>query len=187
MQTGATHEGMNIAAVEQVPLVMVATNNHFAYSTPNDREFACARPGRSRQGLRLRRAHASTAPTSRPASKLSKRRCNARAPAGLHSWSSRPSLRLAGHGEHDDASYVPPDMRQEPFAQDALCNGGAIHSSNRNCWMREALQKMRAEIAARSRRGGCTRRSRKTRRMAQKEDWCALSTRELTDHIRAYE
>ena len=42
MQTGATHEGMNIAAVEKVPLVIVASNNHFAYSTPNDREFACA-------------------------------------------------------------------------------------------------------------------------------------------------
>jgi acetoin:2,6-dichlorophenolindophenol oxidoreductase subunit alpha len=28
MQTGAFHEGMNIAAVEQVPLVVVATNNH---------------------------------------------------------------------------------------------------------------------------------------------------------------
>src|SRR3954471_22689945 len=42
MQTGATHEGMNIAAVERVPLVIVATNNHYAYSTPNDRTFACA-------------------------------------------------------------------------------------------------------------------------------------------------
>src|SRR3982751_3810092 len=42
MQTGATHEGLNIAAVEHVPLVVVATNNHYAYSTPNDREFGCA-------------------------------------------------------------------------------------------------------------------------------------------------
>src|SRR6201981_3907552 len=41
MQTGAFHEGMTIASVEQVPLVVVATNNHYAYSTPNDREFAC--------------------------------------------------------------------------------------------------------------------------------------------------
>src|ERR1700675_609362 len=40
MQSGATHEGLNIAAVEHVPLVVVATNNHYAYSTPNDREFA---------------------------------------------------------------------------------------------------------------------------------------------------
>src|SRR5207237_1072472 len=35
MQTGAFHEGMNIAAVEQAPLVVVATNNHYSYSTPN--------------------------------------------------------------------------------------------------------------------------------------------------------
>src|SRR5438093_9601502 len=41
MQTGSFHEGINLAAVEQVPLVIVATNNHYAYSTPNDREFAC--------------------------------------------------------------------------------------------------------------------------------------------------
>src|SRR5438045_633185 len=41
MQTGSFHEGMNLAAVEQVPLIVVATNNHYAYSTPNDREFAC--------------------------------------------------------------------------------------------------------------------------------------------------
>ncbi len=42
MQTGSFHEGMNLAAVEQVPLVIVATNNHYAYSTSNEREFACA-------------------------------------------------------------------------------------------------------------------------------------------------
>src|SRR5947208_4481541 len=42
MQTGASHEGLNIAAVEQVPLVVVVTNNHWAYSTPNEREFGCA-------------------------------------------------------------------------------------------------------------------------------------------------
>src|SRR5213595_1065642 len=42
MQSGATHEGLNIAAVEQVPLVVVVTNNHWAYSTPNEREFGCA-------------------------------------------------------------------------------------------------------------------------------------------------
>src|SRR3954452_17872217 len=42
MQTGATHEGMNMAAVEKVPFVIVVTNNHFAYSTTNDRQFACA-------------------------------------------------------------------------------------------------------------------------------------------------
>ena len=55
MQTGATHEGMNIAAVEHVPFVIVATNNHYAYSTPNDRAFACADLVDRAIGLRLRR------------------------------------------------------------------------------------------------------------------------------------
>src|SRR5260370_25453856 len=41
MQTGSFHEGMNLAAVEQVPLVVVAANNHYAYSTANERDFAC--------------------------------------------------------------------------------------------------------------------------------------------------
>src|SRR2546427_11601361 len=42
MQTGAFHEGMNIAAVEQVRLVMGATNNQYADFTPNGCEIACA-------------------------------------------------------------------------------------------------------------------------------------------------
>src|ERR1700693_1295129 len=42
MQTGASHEGLNIAAVEQVPLVVVVTNNHWAYSTLKEGEFSSA-------------------------------------------------------------------------------------------------------------------------------------------------
>src|SRR5512133_1402033 len=40
--TGAFHEAMNQAAVEKLPLVLVVTNNRYAYSTPNERQFACA-------------------------------------------------------------------------------------------------------------------------------------------------
>src|SRR5215472_13371619 len=40
--TGAFHEGVNQAAVEKLPLVLVVANNRYAYSTPNERQFACA-------------------------------------------------------------------------------------------------------------------------------------------------
>ena len=40
--TGAFHEGVNLAAVERLPLVVVVANNQYAYSTPNNRQFACA-------------------------------------------------------------------------------------------------------------------------------------------------
>src|SRR5256885_4481149 len=36
MQAGAFHEGMNIAAIEQVPLVVVAGDNPYAYPKPTD-------------------------------------------------------------------------------------------------------------------------------------------------------
>src|SRR5881394_1542445 len=39
--TGALHEALNQAAVEKLPLVLVVANNHYAYSTPNERQFAC--------------------------------------------------------------------------------------------------------------------------------------------------
>src|SRR5436853_4205847 len=42
MQTGSFHEGMNMAAVEQVPRVIVATNSHYAYSLHHDRKLGCA-------------------------------------------------------------------------------------------------------------------------------------------------
>src|SRR5205807_8021610 len=40
--TGAFHEAINQAAVEKLPLVLVIANNHYAYSTPSSRQFACA-------------------------------------------------------------------------------------------------------------------------------------------------
>src|SRR4030095_3158626 len=39
--TGAFHEAVNQAAVEKLPLVLVIANNHYAYSTPSSRQFAC--------------------------------------------------------------------------------------------------------------------------------------------------
>src|SRR6266536_4332526 len=40
--TGSFHEAINQAAVEKLPLVLVVANNHYAYSTPTSRQFACA-------------------------------------------------------------------------------------------------------------------------------------------------
>src|SRR5687767_15424585 len=39
--TGAFHEALNQAVVEKLPLVLVIANNHYAYSTPSERQFAC--------------------------------------------------------------------------------------------------------------------------------------------------
>ena len=40
MSTGAFHEGLNFAAVQRLPLVVVAEANHYAYSTPTSKQTA---------------------------------------------------------------------------------------------------------------------------------------------------
>src|SRR5689334_113497 len=119
MQTGAFHEGMNIAAVEQVPLVVVATNNHYAYSTPNGREFACRdlidrAIGYGFEGYRL---DGTDLNACLDVIGGAVKRARAGRPPQLIVASV---LRLSGHGEHDDASYVTDEMKQQPFARDCL-------------------------------------------------------------------
>src|SRR6266480_2698574 len=119
MQAGAFHEGMNIAAVEQVPLVVVATNNHYAYSTPNDREFACHDLADRAKGYGFEGSSVDGTDLSACLDVIggAVKRARAGRPPQLV---VATTLRLAGHGEHDDASYVTDDIKREPFAQDAL-------------------------------------------------------------------
>ena len=41
MSTGAFHEGLNFAAVQRLPLIVVAEHNHYAYSTPTSCKQQC--------------------------------------------------------------------------------------------------------------------------------------------------
>src|SRR5881275_3040852 len=119
MQTGAFHEGMNIAAVEQVPLVVVATNNHFAYSTSNDREFACQALVDRALGYGFEGYEVDGTDLAACLDVIGSavKRARADRPPQLVVASI---LRLAGHGEHDDFSYVTEDVRKKPFALDCL-------------------------------------------------------------------
>src|SRR6266481_2995994 len=119
MQTGASHEGLNIAAVEQVPLVVVVTNNHWAYSTPNEREFGCANlvdraVGYGYEGHKI---DGTDLNQCLEVIETAVKRARAGRPPQMV---VAEVLRLAGHGEHDDASYVTEEIKREPFARDCL-------------------------------------------------------------------
>src|SRR5947199_2596328 len=119
MQTGSFHEGMNLAAVEQVPLVVVATNNHYAYSTANDREFAChdlvdRAIGYGFEGYTI---DGTDLTNCLDVIGGAVKRARAGRPPQLIVASI---LRLSGHGEHDDASYVTDEMKRQPFARDCV-------------------------------------------------------------------
>jgi TPP-dependent pyruvate/acetoin dehydrogenase alpha subunit len=180
MQTGAFHEGMNIGAVEQVPLVIVATNNHYAYSTPNDREFACddlvdraigyGFEGYSLDGTDL----AACLDVIGGAVK----RARAGRPPQLVVASV---LRLSGHGEHDDASYVTEKIKREPFARDCL-KVAEQTIADLNLLDGETLAEWRKDAAAQVDEAIATAQ-KEAPPEGDKEDWCAISTRKLVDSL----
>src|SRR5436853_4880458 len=146
MQTGSFHEGMNLAAVEQVPLVIVATNNHYAYSTPNDREFACRdlvdrAIGYGFEGYSL---DGTDLGACLDVIGSAVKRVRAGRPPQLVVASV---LRLSGHGEHDDASYITEEIKRERFAQDCLKRAEATINELQLADA-ETLKQWRAEAAA---------------------------------------
>jgi len=178
MQTGSFHEGMNIAAVEQVPLVVVATNNHYAYSTPNDREFACADLVDRAKGYGFESYSIDGTDLTKCLDVIggAVKRARAGRPPQLVVSSV---LRLSGHGEHDDASYITEEIKREPFARDCL-KVAEKTIVDLNLADPDALRSWRDDAAAKVDEA-ITIAQKEAAPDGEQEDWCAISTRELAD------
>jgi acetoin:2,6-dichlorophenolindophenol oxidoreductase subunit alpha len=184
MQTGSFHEGMNLAAVEQVPLVVVATNNHYAYSTPNEREFACEELVDRAKGYGFEGYNLDGTDLTQCLEIIGSAVKRARA--------GRPPqlvvaeiLRLSGHGEHDDASYVTDEIKRQPFAQDCLkltekkiVDLALLDPATLQSWREDAAAQVDEAIATAQKEPSAE---------GAEEDWCAISTRELADHVESVE
>jgi TPP-dependent pyruvate/acetoin dehydrogenase alpha subunit len=117
--TGSFHEGFNMAAVERVPMVMTVTNNRYAYSTPNTRQFAChdlvdraigyGVEGYSMDGTDLKEClevanHAVDRARSGFGPQMIVASC----------------VRLSGHAEHDDGFYMDKALLESPIGRDCI-------------------------------------------------------------------
>jgi TPP-dependent pyruvate/acetoin dehydrogenase alpha subunit len=104
--TGAFHEGINLAAVQRCPLVVIVENNQYAYSTPTAKQTAASRfvdkavgygiPGDQADGNDVLAVYDVT--------KLAVDR--ARRGEGV-TLIELLTYRRKGHAEHDNQSYVP--------------------------------------------------------------------------------
>ncbi|MGD7654681.1 MAG: thiamine pyrophosphate-dependent dehydrogenase E1 component subunit alpha [Verrucomicrobiales bacterium] len=117
--TGAFHEGLNLAAVEKLPMVVVIANNQFAYSTPNQRQFACADLVEKARGYGIGGLAVDGTDLLACASVITEAVRRARQGGGPQLVVAH-LLRLSGHGEHDDASYVPDEIRKGHYGRDCL-------------------------------------------------------------------
>ena len=117
--TGAFHEALNQAAVEKLPLIIVVANNQYAYSTPNSRQFACADLTEKAVGYGVQSHSVDGTDLAACLATLTEAVGNARAGHGPQLVVAN-LLRLCGHGEHDDASYIDPKLKNSPLGRDCL-------------------------------------------------------------------
>jgi pyruvate dehydrogenase E1 component alpha subunit/2-oxoisovalerate dehydrogenase E1 component alpha subunit len=117
--TGPFHEGLNLAAVQKLPLIVIVENNGWAYSTPvrkqtaarnlADRAVAYGMPSETIDGNDVLAVYAAT------------RRAVERARSG-----GGPTLieartyRMKGHAEHDGQAYVPRAELEEWNGRDPI-------------------------------------------------------------------
>ena len=104
--TGAFHEGINFAAVQRCPLVVIVENNGYAYSTPTAKQTAAKQfvdkaigygvPGEQADGNDVLAVYDVT----------KKAVDRARAGKGV-TLIELMTYRRKGHAEHDNQSYVP--------------------------------------------------------------------------------
>ncbi len=172
--TGAFHEGLNLAAVEKLPLVVVIANNQFAYSTPNHRQFACVDLVERAKGYGVGGFSVDGTDLLACASVVGEAVRRAREGGGPQMVVAH-LLRLGGHGEHDDASYVPEAARSGHYGRDCievamrqLIDGGYASGDEIIGWQEEEAEEVQKAVA---------QAQQEPAPDPYREEWTALSTK----------
>ncbi|MBX7119959.1 MAG: thiamine pyrophosphate-dependent dehydrogenase E1 component subunit alpha [Gemmatimonadaceae bacterium] len=105
--TGAFHEGINFAAVNRLPLVVVIENNGYAYSTPTHRQTAAKQLVDKAIGYGVQGEQVDGNDVLAVYDVTKRAVDRARRGEGV-SLLEFITYRRKGHAEHDDQSYVPP-------------------------------------------------------------------------------
>lgn len=116
---GDFYEGLNFASIHKLPLVVIIENNQFGYSTPNERQMPVENVAD--------RASAFNIPSEIAFGNCIFSVMEATTRAVKYARSGKgpylvefKTFRQRGHGEHDDAFYVPKEMRQYWAARDPV-------------------------------------------------------------------
>jgi pyruvate dehydrogenase E1 component alpha subunit len=120
---GQWHEAMNFAGIHRLPAVFLLENNKFAYSTPNELEFAVD-PVRRAEGYGFPGVAVDgndVEAVFEAARVAAERAREGLGPTLIECY----TMRMHGHGAHDDMSYVPPRLFEEWKRRDPIDNYAA--------------------------------------------------------------
>jgi TPP-dependent pyruvate/acetoin dehydrogenase alpha subunit len=117
--TGAFHEGLNFAAVQKLPLVVIAENNGWAYSTPFRKQTAakCLADRAAAYGIPGETVDGNDVVAVYRAARAAVER--ARAGEGPTLLEAK-TYRMKGHAEHDGQTYVPREELEDWRRRDPI-------------------------------------------------------------------
>ena len=107
--TGTFHEGLNFAAVQRLPLVVIGEYNYWAYSTPPEKQFAVKDLAEKAKGYGVPAVTVDGNDIFAVYEATSFAVERARRGKGVH-FIEVKTYRRKGHAEHDDQHYVPKDV-----------------------------------------------------------------------------
>jgi TPP-dependent pyruvate/acetoin dehydrogenase alpha subunit len=105
MSTGAFHEGLNFAAVQRLPLLIVAEYNHYAYSTPTSLQTAVRDLAEKAAGYGIP-AHIVDGNDVVACYEVTKQAAEYARRGGGAVLIEAKTYRRKGHAEHDDQRYI---------------------------------------------------------------------------------
>ena len=117
--TADFHEGVNLASIHHLPLILIVQNNGYAYSTPASMqanvEDLAVRAGN--YGIHGETIDGNNVLEVLDAVRRAREMCvDGRGPVLIET----KTFRRKGHAEHDDAGYVPDALRKEWEAKDPI-------------------------------------------------------------------
>ena len=170
--TGAFHEGLNAAAVDKLPLIVVVANNQYACADLLDKAAGYGVGAHKADGTSLM----DCLQTLRNA-------IHAAREGGGPQLVVADLLRLVGHGEHDDFAYLDPKLKKSAVGSDCLLlaekhiiDQGWHTADEVAAWRRETEDEVNA-TADRVRREPSPDPS--------EDDWAALSRPEYREQYAA--
>lgn len=116
---GDFYEGLNFASIHKLPMVVIVENNQFSYSTANENQMPVANVADRAPAFNIPAEIAFGNDVFSVIQAARRALAHARAGKGPYLVEYK-TFRQRGHGEHDDASYVPKAMRDYWEARDPL-------------------------------------------------------------------
>jgi TPP-dependent pyruvate/acetoin dehydrogenase alpha subunit len=176
--TGAFHEALNQAAIEKLPMVLVVANNRYAYSTPNERQFACRSLVDKAVGYGVR---------GRACDGVDLVNCLEVVGGAVEAARNGDGpqlvvadlLRLRGHGEHDDAGYVSEELKRSALGRD--CLRVAEETAVKEGWLDGAAIEARRRSVCGEVEDAVARVLGEPKPDPFKESWYALASKHLSE------